>query len=195
MTINEIINDYTSGKTPVEETNAALKAAGAGFHFEPGQNTLTAEEVAATHVGPRPSDANGYGLMDSGTGTMDKVQVKKGKLLSGPVNTVGADGMPNEKDLVYIGGQMWQVYGDDLGNVAPQEIPWWVPYHTFTGAVAWPDELDKYIPEKDMMFNRPKYHGQEVVKGAIRYIYAEDGSAQYQPKSMRDYDKDHNRNQ
>ena len=43
------------------------------------------------------------------------------------------------------------------------------------------------------MFNRPKYHGVEVVKGAIRYIYAEDGTAKYQPKSMRDYDKDHGR--
>ena len=193
MTINEIINDYTSGKTPVKETNAALKDAGAGFHFVPGQNTLTAEEIAATHVGPRPSDANGYGLMDHGTGTLYKALVKMGMVLGGPVNTVGAFCMPNEKEIVYIGGQMWQVYGDELGNVAPQEIPWWVPYHTFTGAVAWPDELDKYIPEKDMMFNRPKYHGQEVVKGALRYIYDEDGTAQYQPKSMRDYDRDHGR--
>ena len=192
-TINQIMNDYTSGKIPVTEANAALKEAGAGYHFEPGQNTLTAEEIAATVGGPRPEDANGWGLLDTGAGTRDKVQVKKGKLLGGPVNTVGADGMPNEKDLVYIGGQTWQVYGDELGNVAPQEIPWWVPYHTFTGAVAWQEELPKYIPEKDMMFNRPKYHGQEVVKGAIRYIYAEDGTAQYQPKSMRDYDKDHGR--
>ena len=30
-TINEIINNYTSGKTPVEDTNKALKEAGAGF--------------------------------------------------------------------------------------------------------------------------------------------------------------------
>lgn len=193
MDINQIINDYTSGKTPVEETNATLKEAGAGFHFEPGQNTLTPEEIAATHVGPRPSDATGYGLMDSGTGTLDKVQVKKGKLLSGPVNTVGADGMPNEKDIVYIGGQMWQVYGDELGNVAPKEAPWWAPMHTFTRAVPWQDELPKYIPEKEMIFERPKYHGQEVVRGSIRYLYAEDGSCQYQPKSMFEYDKDHGR--
>ena len=55
------------------------------------------------------------------------------------------------------------------------------------------EEIDKYIPEKDMVYNRPKYHGQEVVKGALRYIYAEDGSCKYQPKSMADYDKDHGR--
>ncbi len=55
------------------------------------------------------------------------------------------------------------------------------------------EEIDKYIPEKDMVYNRPKYHGQEVVKGALRYIYAEDGSCKYQPKSMADYDKDQKR--
>lgn len=193
MNINEAISKYTKGEITTEEVNEVLHEAKAGYEFRPGQNELTEADLRATTVGHYPDQANGYGLLDSGTGTLDKVQVKKGKLLSGPINTVGTDGMPNEKDFVYIGGQTWQVYGDELGNVAPKEIPWWVPYHTFTGAVAWPDELDKYIPEKDMMFNRPKYHGQEVVKGAIRYIYAEDGSAQYQPKSMRDYDKDHGR--
>lgn len=192
-TINDIINDYTSGKTPVEDTNTALKGAGAGFSFQPGKNTLTAEEIAATHVGPRPNDATGYGLMSSGTGTMDKVHVVKGKLQGGAVNTVGSDGMPNECDIVYIGGQVWQVYGDELGNLAPEKAPWWASMHTFTGAVAWQEEIDKYIPEQDMVYNRPKYHGQEVVKGALRYIYAEDGSCKYQPKSMADYDKDHGR--
>lgn len=50
-TINEIINNYTSGKTPVGDTNKALKEAGAGFSFQPGKNALTAEEIAATKVG------------------------------------------------------------------------------------------------------------------------------------------------
>lgn len=122
-TINEIINNYTSGKTPVEDTNKALKKAGAGFSFQPGKNALTAEEIAATHVGPRPNDATGYGLMSSGTSTMDKVHVVKGKLQGGAVNTVGSDGMPNECDIVYIGGQVWQVYGDELGNLAPERLP------------------------------------------------------------------------
>ena len=73
MTINEIIRQYTRGETSPEEANAALKEAGEGFHFEPGQNTLTAEEIAATVGGPRPEDANGWGLLDTGTGSMDKV--------------------------------------------------------------------------------------------------------------------------
>ena len=126
--------------------------------------------------------------------TMDKVHVVKGKLQGGAINMVGSDGMPNECDIVYIGGQVWQVYGDELGNLAPEKAPWWASMHTFTGAVAWQKEIDKYIPEQDMVYNRPKYHGQEVVKGALRYIYAEDGSCKYQPKSMADYDKDHGRN-
>ena len=76
---------------------------------------------------------------------------------------------------------------------APVETPWWASMHTFAGAVAWQEEIDKYIPEKDMVYNRPKYHGQNVVKGALRYLYAEDGTCKYQPKSMADYDKDHGR--
>lgn len=192
MTINEIINDYTSGKTPMEETNAALKEANAGFHFEPGQNALTPEEIAATVGGPRPEDADGWGILDDGISPM-KVEVRHGVLKGGAMNEVKPDGTTNMPVYVTIGGYRWEVYGDKLGEIAPEKDPWWVPYHTFTGAVAWQEELPKYIPEKDMMFNRPKYHGQEVVKGAIRYIYAEDGSAQYQPKSMRDYDKDHGR--
>ena len=77
---------------------------------------------------------------------------------------------------------------------APVETPWWASMHTFTGAVAWQEEIDKYIPEQDMVYNRPKYHGVDVVKGALRYMYAEDGACKYQPKSMADYDKDHGRN-
>ena len=88
-TINEIINNYTSGKTPVEDTNKALKEAGAGFSFQPGKNALTAGEIAATKVGARPGDVTGYGLMSSGTGTMDKVHVVKGRLQGGAVNRTG----------------------------------------------------------------------------------------------------------
>ena len=191
-TINEILQDYTSGKTPVEETNAALKAAGAGFHFEPGQNTLTAEEIAATVGGPRPEDADGWGLLDTGTGTLDKVHVVDGVIQGGPVNEVREDGELSMKATVYIGGKQYAVIGDQLAETAPEEAPWWAPYHTFTGAVAWQDELPRYIPEKGMM-SRPQYAGQEVVKGGLRYIYDAEGNAQYQPKSMGDYDKDHGR--
>lgn len=192
MTIDEIINKYTKGEATTEEVNAALAESGAGFHFEPGKNDLTEEDLRATTVGHYPDQANGYGLLDSGTGSMEKVHVTNG-VLDHAINQVNADGTTNMTAYVHICGKTYEVYGDALGYEAKEKAPWWVPYHTFTGAVAWQEELPKYIPEKDMMFNRPKYHGQEVVKGAIRYIYAEDGTAQYQPKSMRDYDRDHGR--
>lgn len=191
--INQIICDYTSGDVSVEETNRRLVEEKAGFTFVPGKNCLSEEEIASTHVGNNPADATGYGLLDTGTGTLDKVQVVKGKLQGGAINTVGEDEVPNEHDVVYIGGQIWQVLGDMLGEVASKEAPWWAPLHTFVGAVAWQEELKKYIPEKEMVYDRPKYHGQEVVKGSIRYIYAKDGSCKYQPKSMFEYDKDHGR--
>lgn len=193
MTINEIINDYTSGKTPVEETNAALQAAGAGFSFRPGKNALTETEIREAVGGPRPQDADGWGLLDTGTGTMDKCHVEHGVLTGGAINQVREDGSTTMTAYVTIGGYTWEVYGDQLGEVRREGEPWWAPMHTFAGAMPWEQELPKYIPDWEMVHERAKYHGQEVVKGAIRYIYAEDGSAQYQPKSMRDYDKDHGR--
>lgn len=189
--MNEIIKKYTSGEATLEETNAALKEAGAGFYLDPGKNTLTEQEIKDTTVGTRPSDVTGYGLMDSGTGTMDKVHVVDGVIQGGPVNTVNSDGVPNERDIVYIGGQTWQVYGDELGLVAEAGAPWWAPLHTFTGAVAWQDEISRYIPDRDMI--RPKYRNQDVVKGSVRYMYDGDGNVKYQPKSMLEYDKDHGR--
>ncbi len=51
---------------------------------------------------------------------------------------------------------------------AKEGEPWWAPMHTFTGAVRWQDELERYIPEKEMVYNRPKYHGVTVVKGGLR---------------------------
>ena len=45
--ITEIIGKYTDGKATLEETNAALKEAGAGFHLDPTRNTFTGEELLA----------------------------------------------------------------------------------------------------------------------------------------------------
>lgn len=113
-TINEIIADYTSGKATVEETNAALKEAKANFHFEPGKNVLTEEEIRATTVGNYPDMANGYGLLDSGTGSMEKVHVVNGKL-DFPVNQVEEDGSTNMLAYVHICGKVFEVFGDTLG--------------------------------------------------------------------------------
>ncbi len=105
-TINEIMQDYTSGKTPLEETNKALQEAGAGFHLEPGKNALTEEEIRATTIGYYPDMANGFGLLDSGTGTFDKVRVKAGELVDCDCGSMFA--------LCTMAGRTYEVKGKTL---------------------------------------------------------------------------------
>lgn len=61
MTINEIMHKYTAGEFTLEKANEELKNAGANFHLDPEKNTLSAEEIKL-----------GFGLLDTGTGYMDK---------------------------------------------------------------------------------------------------------------------------
>ena len=56
----------------------------------------------------------------------------------------------------------------------------------------WQDELPQYVPDKDMM-HRPEEAGEKVAKGKLLYRYDGKGDAHYEPKSMAQYDKDHNR--
>ena len=191
MEISEAIKKYTAGELPAEELNAILKDAGAGFSFQPGQNALTAEEIAETVVGIYPDDANGWGLLDTGTGTLDKVHVTDGKLNS-PINTVEADGTTSMRAYVTIGGRRYEVYGDELGPVAAPETPDWVQDPPPLWAVPWQEELPKYIPDEDMLF-RPEYANRTVRKGQLRYRYDGEGHATYAPVSLARYDKDHGR--
>ena len=112
-TMNEILADYTSGKATVEETNAALKEAGVGIHFEPGKNELTEVDIRATTVGHYPDMANGYGLLDTGTGSVEKVHVTNG-VLDYPINQVNEDGSTNMLAYVHICGKVFEVFGDKL---------------------------------------------------------------------------------
>ena len=112
-TVNEIIADYTSGKAAAEETNAALEKAGAIFRFEPGKHELTEADIRATTVGFYPDQANGYGLLDSGTGSMEKVHVTNGRL-DNPINQVNEDGGTNMLAYVHICGKVFEVFGDKL---------------------------------------------------------------------------------
>lgn len=79
-TIDTIIRDYTAGETDLEGANAALAEAGAGFSLRPGQNEITDEERKQTVVGYYPEQASGWGLLDTGTGSMEKVHIVNGKL-------------------------------------------------------------------------------------------------------------------
>ena len=56
----KILLDYTSGKTPLEETNHALEDAGSDIRLNPAKNLFTPEELLATHTGETPEEAEGY---------------------------------------------------------------------------------------------------------------------------------------
>lgn len=111
-TINEILADYTAGKEDLETTNAALKEAGATYHLEPGRNELTEWEKQHTSVGYYPEQADGWGYLDTGTGTLDKVRVNAG-ILENKVNEPLPDGSVNMPAYVTICGKTYAVrYGE-----------------------------------------------------------------------------------
>lgn len=69
--INKIISDYTSGETTLEEANTALTEIKAGVLLDPAKNVI------------RPDEKGRFGLLDTGTGTLDKVEIKDGRLVNG----------------------------------------------------------------------------------------------------------------
>lgn len=100
--VNEIINKYTAGKAALEDTNAALAAAGSDLRIDPDHNALTAVELAQT-TADTPATANGCGLLDMGLGKLFKVQVKDGHLVDNDVGEMYA--------LLLIGGKTFHVKG------------------------------------------------------------------------------------
>lgn len=105
MTNLEIIKQYTDGKLTLTEANKKLK----GIKLDPDKNVMTEAENRATTVGYYPDMANGWGLLDSGTGTLDKVFIRDGKL-------VGCN-MGESFALCIIGGKTYEVKGDTLVEV------------------------------------------------------------------------------
>lgn len=104
--LDEIINDYTTGKVGLEETNQALKELDCGLQLDPARNLLTAQELLETRAGETPEEANGWGLMDHGIGCLEKVHVVDGR-------TVDVD-MGEETAFVYIAGRRYRLRGDVL---------------------------------------------------------------------------------
>lgn len=110
-TMKEIIGKYTQGEATLEEANAALQALGAGIRLDPQKNALTEAEKLATTVGYYPSQANGFGLLDSGTGTLDKVEVRDGHLVSCDMGESSA--------MLMIAGKAYYVRGTALTEAPP----------------------------------------------------------------------------
>lgn len=101
MKTREIILKYTAGEATLQETNAKLKEVRAGFHLDPQRNYIS------------PAEIDLYGLMESGTGYLDKVRVSDLKL-NHPANEVKPDGSVNMPVQVYYKGKAYHVYGDQL---------------------------------------------------------------------------------
>lgn len=94
MTNTEIILAYTAGEKTLEETNAALAANGAGYHLNPEKNTI------------HPDEVDRFGLLDTGTGSLDKVEIKDGKVLGFNAGNMVA--------YVLFNGKTYRVQGDAL---------------------------------------------------------------------------------
>ena len=102
MTNIEIIRKYTAGGLTLPEANLKLR----GVRLDPLKNVLTEEEKRATTVGYYPDQVNGWGLLDTGTGALDKVEVRGGRL-------VNAD-MGGAYALCIIAGRSYEVKGSAL---------------------------------------------------------------------------------
>ena len=105
-TVEEVLRKYTLGEAGKDETNDNLKELGSPLCLNPDRNVITPEELAETRVGVTPDEANGYGLMEHGAGSLEKVHVVNGKTVD--VN------MGEEYALVYIAGHKYQLKGDTL---------------------------------------------------------------------------------
>ena len=98
--INKILKQWVDGEKTLEETNEALK--GTGIYINPDKQKI-AEGEGAVYCEDL-SKINGYGLLDTGTGTLDKVKIKNGKLV---------DSIGNMAALVLVGDVHYKVIDGD----------------------------------------------------------------------------------
>lgn len=98
----EIIKAFEAGEKTLEQANAELK--GTGIQLDPEKNNI--KEGTGAIICEDVSKINGYAMLDTGTGSLDKVLIKDGKL----VDSVG-----DMFALVLIGKAMFEVQnGVDL---------------------------------------------------------------------------------
>ena len=97
MKSTDILRKYTNGQMSLQEANAALKECRAGFHLDPQRNYI------------HPGEKDLFGLLDTGTGTLDKVRVRDGKLSNADCGEMPATCTYN--------GKLYRVHGDELGEV------------------------------------------------------------------------------
>ena len=98
----------------------AEKAAFWAAHAKVLSDTHALAEKTAAEIGPDEAAvlddqglAEGWGLLDTGTGSLEKVEIRHGRLIQ-PVNEVQADGSVNMPAFVLAGGRRYAVRGDVL---------------------------------------------------------------------------------
>ena len=72
----DIIKAWERGEKTLEQANTELK--GTGIYIDPDKNKI--EDGTGAVVCDNVSKINGYAMLDTGTGTLDKVMIKDGKL-------------------------------------------------------------------------------------------------------------------
>lgn len=105
-TVTEILRDYTDEFLTLEDANRELDQIGVGFQLDPARNQLTEEDKRATTVGYFANQVNGFGLLDTGTSTLDKVEIRNGKLVHKVCGNTFA--------LCIVCGRIYQVNCDEL---------------------------------------------------------------------------------
>lgn len=109
--LEKTLLNYTKGEKTLEEANKALKEMGSNIYLNPARNLFSADELMGTTLGENPPDTvNGYGIMDHGVVSMEKVHVVNGRTVD--VN------MGEEIAFVYIGGKKYRL----CGNVLKEDI-------------------------------------------------------------------------
>ena len=105
-TLEEVLYDYTRGEKTLEEANKARLRI---REERPGIQTMAqqaARELLETRAGETPDEANGWGILDHGVGSLEKVHVVNGR-------TVDVD-MGQGTAYVYMAGKRYRLRGDVL---------------------------------------------------------------------------------
>ena len=95
MTTTKIIAAYAKGELTLEECNAKLRELGHPVMLDPDRPKLTPEMVE-----------QGWGLLDTGTGTLDPVQVLDDELVDSDMGNMPA--------FVCLAGTWYEVKGNKI---------------------------------------------------------------------------------
>lgn len=77
--ITKTIRDWANGKIKLEEANKILKENNSLVYIDPKHNHI--ENGTGAVADKNIFNISGYALLDSGTGSLDKVEIKNGKLV------------------------------------------------------------------------------------------------------------------